>query len=343
MFYSTQILAKKGPLGLVWIAAHLDGRLKRQQINGASIGESVDTLLHPEAPLALRLSGQLLLGVVRIYQRKVIYLHKDCEEAVVKFKTALRSQNAGQGAGVDLPAGADTAAEDEITLTLPGVDGGDAADYLWGGEQLLLLGGGRGGGLGGLGGSGPLTLVPSGSGGRLSQDLSDVWGLHTSTEGETFDLDGINPDDPIPWDLDDLEVERLRAASQGGGATPGRSGGAGGALEGLTPASDARTRRGGKGSRPTTPLVSEDRDLLPEARAAAAARPDAPAPFDDLGADGAFDQPFDQPEGLYGDELLPPPLDDADVAAAAEVAAEARRASALFGGAGADGEAAADA
>ena len=71
MFYSTQILAKKGPLGLVWIAAHLDGRLKRQQISGASIGESVDTLLHPEAPLALRLSGQLLLGVVRIYQRKV--------------------------------------------------------------------------------------------------------------------------------------------------------------------------------------------------------------------------------------------------------------------------------
>lgn len=71
MFYSTQILAKKGPLGLVWIAAHLDGRLKRQQINSASIDESVDTLLHPEAPLALRLSGQLLLGVVRIYQRKV--------------------------------------------------------------------------------------------------------------------------------------------------------------------------------------------------------------------------------------------------------------------------------
>ncbi len=32
---------------------------------------SVDTLLEPEAPLALRLSGQLLLGVVRIYERKV--------------------------------------------------------------------------------------------------------------------------------------------------------------------------------------------------------------------------------------------------------------------------------
>jgi cohesin complex subunit SCC1 len=37
MFYSTQILAKKGPLGLVWIAAHMDRQLKRQQINDASV------------------------------------------------------------------------------------------------------------------------------------------------------------------------------------------------------------------------------------------------------------------------------------------------------------------
>jgi cohesin complex subunit SCC1 len=71
MFYSNQILARKGPLGLVWIAAHMEGRLKRQQINSTSISASVDTLMDPEVPLALRLSGQLLLGVVRIYARKV--------------------------------------------------------------------------------------------------------------------------------------------------------------------------------------------------------------------------------------------------------------------------------
>jgi cohesin complex subunit SCC1 len=71
MFYSNQILARKGPLGLVWLAAHLDRQLKRQQVNAASIPASVDSLLDPEVPLALRLSGQLLLGVVRIYARKV--------------------------------------------------------------------------------------------------------------------------------------------------------------------------------------------------------------------------------------------------------------------------------
>lgn len=37
-------------------------------------------------PIALRLSGQLLLGVVRIYSRKTRYLLEDCNEALVKIK-----------------------------------------------------------------------------------------------------------------------------------------------------------------------------------------------------------------------------------------------------------------
>jgi len=103
------------------------------------------------------------------------------------------------------------------------------------------MGGGTGTAFAG-GAAGALALLPTSSGGgRLSRDLSEVWGLHTSTEGETFDLEGVNPDDPIPWDLDEMEVERLRAASQGGGGE-----GLGG-LEGLTPASDARTRKEARG------------------------------------------------------------------------------------------------
>jgi cohesin complex subunit SCC1 len=37
-------------------------------------------------PMALRLSGQLLLGVVRIFSRKTRYLLEDCNEALVKIK-----------------------------------------------------------------------------------------------------------------------------------------------------------------------------------------------------------------------------------------------------------------
>ena len=36
--------------------------------------------------MALRLSGQLLLGVVRIYSRKAKYLLDDCNDALVRIK-----------------------------------------------------------------------------------------------------------------------------------------------------------------------------------------------------------------------------------------------------------------
>eukprot|EP00232_Nephroselmis_pyriformis_P014141 CAMPEP_0182882604 /NCGR_PEP_ID=MMETSP0034_2-20130328/17879_1 /TAXON_ID=156128 /ORGANISM="Nephroselmis pyriformis, Strain CCMP717" /LENGTH=476 /DNA_ID=CAMNT_0025015707 /DNA_START=146 /DNA_END=1572 /DNA_ORIENTATION=+ len=111
MFYSTQILAKKGPLGTIWIAAHLDRRLRRNQVFETSIATSCDSIINPEAPLALRLSGQLLLGVVRIYSKKVGYLFQDCNDALVKIKQAFRPGT------VDLPEEATTA--DYRAVTLP--------------------------------------------------------------------------------------------------------------------------------------------------------------------------------------------------------------------------------
>lgn len=47
---------------------------------------SPDSIINPEAPLALRLSGQLMLGVVRIYSRKVGYLYQDTNEALLKIQ-----------------------------------------------------------------------------------------------------------------------------------------------------------------------------------------------------------------------------------------------------------------
>ena len=91
MFYSQIILAKKGPLGKVWLAAHWgDKKLGRTQIFSADIASSVESIVRPTVPLALRVSGHLLLGVVRIYSRKVKYLVHDCHEAMVKIKMAFR-------------------------------------------------------------------------------------------------------------------------------------------------------------------------------------------------------------------------------------------------------------
>ncbi|CAN0042914.1 unnamed protein product [Laminaria digitata] len=108
MFYSQIILAKKGPLGKIWIAAHWDKKLNKAQIFQTNINTSVDNILQPTVPLALRVSGHLLLGLVRIYSRKVKYLMSDASEALVKIQMAFRPGT------TDLPTGATVAAPGAI-------------------------------------------------------------------------------------------------------------------------------------------------------------------------------------------------------------------------------------
>ncbi|WOG83018.1 hypothetical protein DCAR_0102191 [Daucus carota subsp. sativus] len=110
MFYSQFILAKKGPLGTIWIAAHLERKLRKNQVADTDIGDSVDSIISPDVPIALRLSSHLLVGVVRIYSRKVNYLFDDCSEALLKIKQAFRST------AVDLPPEESTAPYHSITL-----------------------------------------------------------------------------------------------------------------------------------------------------------------------------------------------------------------------------------
>ena len=140
MFYSQYVLAKKGPLGKIWLAAHMEKKLPKVQIIATNIPDSVENIENPavpargqrwhlpcggvlsgslsqprdpgararaasgppsfsraQVPMALRMSGHLLLGVVRIFSKKVTYLLSDCSEAMVKIKDAFR----GPG-GVDL-------------------------------------------------------------------------------------------------------------------------------------------------------------------------------------------------------------------------------------------------
>ncbi|KAK7035505.1 sister chromatid cohesion protein 1 [Paramarasmius palmivorus] len=91
MFYSEAILSRRGPLGKVWLAAHMERKLSKTQTLQTDIEESVEAIMDQEIEfMALRLSGQLLLGVVRIYSRKAKYLLDDCNEALLKIKMAFR-------------------------------------------------------------------------------------------------------------------------------------------------------------------------------------------------------------------------------------------------------------
>nr|CAG8564046.1 8440_t:CDS:10 [Entrophospora candida] len=111
MFYSEAILSKKGPLAKVWLAAHWERKLSKTQFLQTNIQTSVGAILGgDQPPMALRLSGQLLLGVVRIYSRKAKYLLEDCTEALLKIKMAFRPGE------VDIPEDQRVANFESITL-----------------------------------------------------------------------------------------------------------------------------------------------------------------------------------------------------------------------------------
>ncbi|CAA6663967.1 unnamed protein product [Spirodela intermedia] len=84
MFYSQSLLSRKGPLGNIWVAAHCYKRLRREQVTGTNISSTVDTII-PDVELSYRVLAHLLLGVVRIFSKKVDYLFHDCNDVLIKL------------------------------------------------------------------------------------------------------------------------------------------------------------------------------------------------------------------------------------------------------------------
>ncbi|KRX46190.1 UPF0183 protein C16orf70 -like protein [Trichinella murrelli] len=112
MFYAQYVLSKKGPLAKIWLAAHWEKKLTKAQIFETNIDRAVESILEPKAKMALRTTGHLLLGIVRIYSRKTKYLLADCNEAFLKIKMAFRPGILN----IDLPEDRIEADVDAITL-----------------------------------------------------------------------------------------------------------------------------------------------------------------------------------------------------------------------------------
>ncbi|XP_015971537.1 sister chromatid cohesion 1 protein 3 [Arachis duranensis] len=110
MFYSHTFLGRKGPLATVWIAAHLQHRLKKSHYTSTNIPSTIEHIMDPGAPVALRLSGHLLLGIVRIYSKKVDYLVHDCSVVLTSLNKAFASIQ------LNLPEDARQAPVQSITL-----------------------------------------------------------------------------------------------------------------------------------------------------------------------------------------------------------------------------------
>uniref|UniRef100_U3IQT0 RAD21 cohesin complex component like 1 n=1 Tax=Anas platyrhynchos platyrhynchos TaxID=8840 RepID=U3IQT0_ANAPP len=110
MFYMHLLVNKRGPLAKIWLAAHWEKKLTKAHIFECNLETTVENIISPKFTIALRTSGHLLLGVVRIYHRKAKYLLADCTEALTKMKTAFRPGL------VDLPEESFEAAYQSITL-----------------------------------------------------------------------------------------------------------------------------------------------------------------------------------------------------------------------------------
>ncbi|KAI6204811.1 hypothetical protein M3Y94_00720500 [Aphelenchoides besseyi] len=93
MFYARFILAKKGPLARVWLAAHLERKLSRELVFETKVDEAVEMIKKPTVKISLRTNGHLLLGIVRIYSKKALYVLQDLLSAWRAFRhTEFRDQ-----------------------------------------------------------------------------------------------------------------------------------------------------------------------------------------------------------------------------------------------------------
>ncbi|KAM7476690.1 hypothetical protein LguiB_023933 [Lonicera macranthoides] len=101
-----------------------EGRLSlkylNRQMSGLYYELDIERIMYPDVPIALRMSGHLLLGVVRIYSKKVDYLYKDCNVVLIGLGKLFST------AEVNVPVDATHAPFHSVTL--PGTFDLDALD-----------------------------------------------------------------------------------------------------------------------------------------------------------------------------------------------------------------------
>ncbi|KAF3762325.1 hypothetical protein M406DRAFT_352700 [Cryphonectria parasitica EP155] len=189
MFYSEELFQKTGPLARIWLSANLERKLSKQSILQSNLSESVEQIITPnQAPMALRMTGQLLLGVVRIYSRKARYLLDDCNEALLKIKMAFRSSgNNDMPANLQLPNRESLLLPDRITPY-------DNLDLLPAPDVDLLLSQ-----------DADLNSQPLGRKGRVShRDIN----LQEDFNNSQFLMDGLDKDDGLDLaNVDDLDLQ----------------------------------------------------------------------------------------------------------------------------------------
>ncbi|KAH0995599.1 hypothetical protein GBA52_019463 [Prunus armeniaca] len=114
MFYSHQLLARKAPLGQIWMAATMHAKINRRKLDKLDIIKICEEILNPSVPMALRLSGILMGGVVIVYERKVKLLYDDVTRLLVEINEAWKAKSVADP--TVLPKGKSQARKEAVTL-----------------------------------------------------------------------------------------------------------------------------------------------------------------------------------------------------------------------------------
>ncbi|ORY18856.1 Rec8 like protein-domain-containing protein [Clohesyomyces aquaticus] len=108
MFYSHDVLtSRKYGVATVWLVATLGAKSNLRKINRKAIldvdvPKACQTIIDPAAPMALRLQGNLLYGVSRVYLQQCGYVLSDAQNAHNAIRLMLKAM---QDAGLDPEAG----------------------------------------------------------------------------------------------------------------------------------------------------------------------------------------------------------------------------------------------
>ncbi|KAF5317844.1 hypothetical protein D9611_014732 [Ephemerocybe angulata] len=99
MFFTQELLARRDSgFGLLWLAATLGSKssfkkLPKRSVLVADISKLCDLIVQPAEPLALRLSSNLMFGVVRVYKVKQEILLTDVTSCVTSLKKVVMEMN----------------------------------------------------------------------------------------------------------------------------------------------------------------------------------------------------------------------------------------------------------
>ncbi|KAJ3551713.1 hypothetical protein NM688_g4549 [Phlebia brevispora] len=121
MFFSTELLSRRDSgFGLLWLAATLGAKssfkkLPRRSVLTADISQLCGLIAEPEEPLALRLSSNLMVGVVRVYKVKQEILLTDATVCFNTLKKAVSEMHVAGAAG-DFQMGQPTVRPDTVTV-----------------------------------------------------------------------------------------------------------------------------------------------------------------------------------------------------------------------------------